>query len=246
MIFPSIRLVWDRLKRNLLRRVGIAKADRQAREIKDAKSRRQNDFKWSYRGYLNQFPPAVWALLPEPSTIAEWPNVQTVIDTEPFTKLISFTDVLAGLPQEIEAWKADHQRAITKSTRLTISNESGGRPHVLAGRRAVGLAATVYTRGQLNPAVTWDEIARLQSRYLEDDPSPTIFNEALSEVSVHLIRLAGLDPRKAKVEEMTALAQDFVCKCSFRVGVWDRPRVMNWREAVSVDLFCCHNFEPLI
>ena len=242
-----IAQVWTRISIDLIAKVAVFKAEREEREIQKTKKDRLQTFSLLYRGYLHQFRPPVWVFLPEPEQVASWPAAQAAINAEPFTQPVSFDDVISNLPHELDAWKAKTRETILEGTRLVIQGEGDGSPaDIVVGDDAVKLAASVYTRPGATPAISWNEITRLDSQMLGASMPLATFNPVLSEICMHLIRLAGMNPRIATPQIMDNIPDAyFICKlCSSNHSLvdfdedWYDPdpivSVLTWRETVSV------------
>lgn len=169
--------------------------------------------------------------------------------TEPFddSVSISFESVMSEIVEVTVAWKAFMFQQLIESTHLEIPLEDESSV-TLTGEQALDLAATVYSRppacakrgddiykGPITAAVDMEEITRLIC-YTNPENFPTL-NKELSHLSVHLIRLCGLDPITATVHDMDATPQRFICNlCCARDTLHTKITTLTWRETVR-----CHS-----
>lgn len=182
--------------------------------------------------------------------MASWPIVESIINTEPLEigTPISFDTALTEFPDHLSSWKASIRQEAIESTHLDIFLDNEVLV-TLTGEHSLDLAATVYTPqtpatayrfGILHVvpdfAVDVTEIIRSacnRSNTKTNLIKPTLNND-LSRLSVRLIRLLGLDPTMATVEDLDAESEPFICTACIRSRHAGKFIAMTWRDTVQL------------
>jgi len=229
-------------------------------------SRRAHAIRGAYHGLLRLLTPVQWTCMPVlPDMFFHFPIADRFLlgHDETSLNLMQVTNIILHFASSF--WAPGVKFHIQEQTSLLINGVH------LAGEEAVKLAATVYFCSSLDisrelvgvglppshylfrsialhaPATCWDEILRLECSRLIPASTGVSFSLELSQLAVHLIGLAGLNPLTATPIDMDVNAARFVCpyissECVYsRTASDGRPlyyaKLLTWRETVSTDHF---------
>ncbi|KAF7333004.1 hypothetical protein MVEN_02406700 [Mycena venus] len=218
---------WHKIRPYVLPLIFGARADRLKRERELLITSRTASAAVAVSHVLRTAPPETWAYAPPPYIIEPLPQLQTLIHDPSDAPLADddprLADALLGLPEFVEAWRAEKRALLVSllplptSTATSECSSSSNSANAKLDLRRLNLATSVYTclgswvGGMTVTAgralIGWAGAgAHLRCRSLKSYWDRRVHYAAEgAAAAAALVRLVGLDPETATAEDMDGI-----------------------------------------